>query len=68
MSLEVEFSGFDKKLTRIEVEEGTTYIQVLEMLGINPETAIVIRDNLPTPADEAIEEGSIKILRVISGG
>lgn len=50
------------------MEEGTTYIQVLEMLGINPETAIVIRDNLPTPADEAIEEGSIKILRVISGG
>jgi len=66
--LEIEFSGFDKKLKRIEVEFGTTYMQVLETLGINPETVIVVRDNLPVPIDDTVGEGRIRILRVISGG
>ena len=66
--MEIEFSGFDKKLKRIEVEFGTTYMQVLETLGINPETVIVVRDNLPVPIDDTVGEGRIRILRVISGG
>jgi sulfur carrier protein len=68
IDLEVEFSGFDKKLERVEVESGATYMRVLEKLGINPETAIVIRDGIPVPVDDKVEEGRIRILRVISGG
>lgn len=68
INLEVEFSGFDRKLERIEVESEATYMYVLEKLGINPETAIVIRDGFPIPVDDTVEEGRVRILRVISGG
>jgi sulfur carrier protein len=50
------------------VEEGTTYSQILEMIGINPETVIVVKDRLPVPIDDEVEEGEVKVIRVISGG
>jgi sulfur carrier protein len=52
----------------VEILEGTTYSQLLEILEINPEMVVVIKDGLPLPMDERVEEGEIKIIRVISGG
>jgi len=60
--------GFPKKEDIVEVEEGATYSQILEMIGINPETVVVVKDKLPVPIDDKAEEGEVKVIRVISGG
>ena len=60
--------GFQKKEDVVEVDEGTTYSEILETMGINPETVVVVRDGLPVPMDDKAEEGEIKVIRVISGG
>lgn len=60
--------GFDKKFEEIEVEEGLRFVDVLEKLNINPETVVIVKDDSPIPVDSEIEEGEVKILRVISGG
>jgi len=60
--------GFDIKEKELEVEEGTRYSEVLSSLGINPETVVLIKDNVPIPTDDFVEEGEIVVMRVISGG
>jgi len=60
--------GFDKKEEELEVEEGARYSEVLSSLGINPETVVIVKDNLPVPTDDVVEEGEVVVMRVISGG
>ncbi len=60
--------GFEFREKVIEVEEGKTYSDILEDLGINPETVIVVRETDPVPIDSKASEGEVKVLRVISGG
>jgi sulfur carrier protein len=52
----------------LEVEEGARYSEVLSSLGINPETVVIVKDNLPVPTDDVVEEGEVVVMRVISGG
>ncbi len=67
--LKIHFvGGFDKNFEEITVEEDSTYFNLLNIFNINPETVIVLKDGKPVPIDEKVEEGEIKILRVISGG
>jgi len=60
--------GFDRKEEELEVDEGTRYSDILSKLGINPETVVLVKDNLPIPIDEVVEEGEVIVMRVISGG
>jgi len=60
--------GFQKKEEVLWVDEGKTYEDILKELGINPETVVIVKEGLPVPSDEKVEEGEVKILRVISGG
>ncbi len=60
--------GFEFKEKVVEVEEGKTYSDILEDLGINPETAVVVRGTDPVPINSRAVEGEVKVLRVISGG
>ena len=60
--------GFEYKERLIEANEGEIYSDLLEKLGINPETVIIIKDAEPVPVDSKAEECEIKVLRVISGG
>jgi len=60
--------GFDRKEEELEVEEGTRYSDILSKLGINPETVVLVKDNLPIPTDDFVEEGEVIVMRVISGG
>ncbi len=60
--------GFDIKEKELEVEEGTRYSEVLSSLGINPETVVLVKDNIPIPTDDFVEEGEVVVMRVISGG
>ncbi len=68
MRLKLTFVGFDRKEETVEVDAGKTYSDVLESLGINPETVIVVRDGVPVPNEARVEEGEVKVVRVISGG
>lgn len=67
MKLKINFIGFDKKAVEVDVN-GEKYSEVLEKLGINPETVVIVRDGLPVPVDDVAEGGEIKVVRVISGG
>jgi len=52
----------------IEVEEGSTYSDILAELGINPETVVVMVEGRPVPIDDVVDSGRIDILRIISRG
>jgi len=62
--------GFDirEKELELEVEKGTRYSEILSKLGINPETVVLVKDNVPIPTDDFVEEGEVVVMRVISGG
>ncbi len=68
MKIRIELLGSEKKTWELEVEGGTTYEKILEDIGINPETVVVVRDKVPIPMDEEVKSGEIKLIRVISGG
>ncbi len=60
--------GFEFREKEVEVEGERRYSELLEELGINPETVVIIRGTDPVPIDSTAEEGEVKVLRVISGG
>ncbi|WP_202318886.1 ubiquitin family protein [Archaeoglobus neptunius] len=67
MKLKINFIGFDKKEVTVEVN-GQRYSEILDSLGINPESVVVVKDGLPVPTDDVAEPGEVKVIRVISGG
>jgi sulfur carrier protein len=52
----------------IEVEQGSTYSDILAELGINPETVVVMVDSRPVPIDDVVDSSRIDILKIVSGG
>ena len=60
--------GFPYKIKEIESESGKKYSDLLEEIGINPETVVIVKNSTPIPVDEIVEEGEVRVLRVISGG
>ncbi|RLI81286.1 hypothetical protein DRP07_07635 [Archaeoglobales archaeon] len=67
--LKVRFiGGFDRDSEEIAVEENSTYLDLLNIFNINPETVLILRNGKPVPIDDRVEKGEIKVLRVISGG
>lgn len=68
MKLRIKFVGFKKSEEVIEMNERLRYTEILERLGINPETVVLVRDSTPLPLDDFAEEGEVTVIRVISGG
>lgn len=52
----------------IEVEEDTTYECLLDMLDINQETVIVLKDGQAVPLDGTVTSCDLTILKIVSGG
>ncbi len=52
----------------IEVEDGATYGYLLDMLDINQETVIVLKDEQAVPLDGTVMSSDLTILRIVSGG
>ncbi len=52
----------------LEIDNGSTYGDVLEQLELNPETVIVMVDGTPVPVDEVVSAGYLEVLRIVSGG
>lgn len=68
VKINIEFNGFEPRKREVEVNSTKTYSQMLKDMDINPETAVILKEGLPIPSDEVVEEGTVKIIRVISGG
>lgn len=68
MTLRIKFVGFKREDEVIELKERKRYIEILESLGINPETVVLVRNSTPLPLDEFAKDGEVKVIRVISGG
>ena len=52
----------------VEVEEGLTYEDLLDILNINPETVVILNDGNPVPVDDVLEAGGVEVIRVVSSG
>ncbi|MCD1296126.1 thiamine biosynthesis protein ThiS [Methanocella sp. CWC-04] len=52
----------------VELPEGSTYIDLLDTLKINPETVIVFKNGTPVAVDSNVTSGNVDIMRVVSGG
>ncbi len=69
IKLKVSFiGGFGKSFEEVAVEEDSTYLDLLNIFNINPETVLILKNGKPVPIDDRVEGGEIKVLRVISGG
>ncbi|MBI4362413.1 MAG: MoaD/ThiS family protein [Euryarchaeota archaeon] len=68
MMVQIHVKLFPQGEQTLELPEGTTYDQAMEKLGFNPETVVVFRGENPVPGDEKVEEGEVRVLRVVSGG
>jgi|Deesub1362A_J573_1020465.scaffolds.fasta_scaffold01894_2 sulfur carrier protein len=66
--LKILFFGFPYKEREIEIERFEKYSDILSFLDINPETVVILKDGVPIPTNDEVEEGEIKVIRVISGG
>jgi sulfur carrier protein ThiS len=59
----------DKSSIELEVDEKSSAYDILRLLGLTPDTMIVLRDQKPIPIDEELNENdNLKIIQVISGG
>jgi len=53
----------------MRVPSGSTVLQVLRLLKLNPEEVVVLKDKVPITEDDVVHEGDIlEIVRVTSGG
>lgn len=52
----------------IEVEDDATYGYLLDMLDINQETVIVLKDGQAVPLDGTVMSDNLTILKIVSGG
>lgn len=69
MKLKFIFIGFEKKEEILELKERKRYFEILEeILKINPETVVLLKNSTPIPIDDFVEEGEVTVIRVISGG
>lgn len=51
----------------VDLEEGT-YGDVLAAVGLSPNEASVLVDGRPVPADAAVTETEVTVLRLVAGG
>ncbi|MFN3384561.1 MAG: hypothetical protein ACK401_06680 [Archaeoglobaceae archaeon] len=68
MTLKLKFVGFKRSEETLELRKKIRYIEILESLGINPETVVLVKDTTPLPLDDYAEDGEVTVIRVISGG
>lgn len=58
-----------KESKSVELEEGSTGMDLVRALSLSPDVHILLRGDRPIPIDDEIGEGeSIKVVNVVSGG
>ena len=68
MKISVELSR-EKVKKEIDLEEGSTVLDLLKKLKLKPDTIIVMNNNMPIPDDDILHDNqSLSIITVSSGG
>ena len=58
-----------KKIKEVNLEEGSTVLDLLKKLKLKPDTIIVLNNNLPIPVDDVLKDKQkLTIIMVSSGG
>ncbi|MGZ4868847.1 MAG: MoaD/ThiS family protein [Halobacteriota archaeon] len=52
----------------INIPAGANYEQLLLELKLNPEEVLIFVDNEPVPFDAPVQPGTVRVLKVVSGG
>ena len=53
----------------IELKTGSTVYDLLKKIQLKPDTVIVIKDDIPIPIDDIINQNNeLRIIKVASGG
>jgi sulfur carrier protein ThiS len=52
----------------VNIPPGSSYQQLLLELKLNPEEVLIFVDNEPVPFDEQVRPGTVRVLKVVSGG
>jgi sulfur carrier protein ThiS len=66
--IRVKISRSDK-IKEIQMENNSTILDLLNKLNFKPDTVIVIKNDMPIPIDETLEnDQELSIIQVSSGG
>lgn len=69
ISVQISYHGLSRSEETVEVEEGTTFDELLRERDIHPETVLVFVDDEVVPEQtEVPADADVRILRIISGG
>jgi len=52
----------------VNIPAGANYEQLLLELKLNPEEVLIFVDNEPVPFDAPVQPGTVRVLKVVSGG
>jgi sulfur carrier protein ThiS len=52
----------------VKIPAGANYEQLLLELKLNPEEVLIFVDNEPVPFDAPVRPGTVRMLKVVSGG
>ena len=68
MKISVKLSR-KNEIKKVNLEEGSTVLDLLKKLKLKPDTIIVMNNNLPIPDDDILEDKQkLTIIMVSSGG
>ncbi len=66
--MHIEVLNSDISNTELEVSQGTTYEKILETIGLNQETVLILKDGQAVPIDGMAMSGSLTIICIASQG
>jgi sulfur carrier protein ThiS len=52
----------------VNIPAGANYEQLLLELKLNPEEVLIFVENEPVPFDAPVRAGTVRVLKVVSGG
>ena len=68
IQLNIEILNSDASGRELEVSEGTTYEKVLEILDINQETVLILKEGQAVPSDGMAVSGNLTVMYIASQG
>lgn len=66
--MHIEVLNSDISNRELEVPQGTTYEKILETLGLNQETVLILNNGQAVPVDGAAMSGKLTIICIASQG
>ncbi|WP_406657693.1 hypothetical protein V7O62_03810 [Methanolobus sp. ZRKC2] len=66
--LNIKILNSDESGKELEVSEGTTYEKVLDLLDINQETVLILKEGQAVPFDGMAVSGNLTIMCIASQG